>query len=723
MGNHFCTEPGTETTKPGVLEEEEEDASFTLLKHRRKTWHGSKRESQHSQQSQREESSQTVHEEQQHGQGHLPSSRSRRRFRTTWHGSRRPRSSSHADTFSSSHHHQHQQHHHHHRPSLKSVRHKSVKMAHATGHVVGHWFQALEEFFFPKIATYDTSNTTSKVNTPRVRGGVLLEGCTNAEEHYAKVQECLAKTRQLHSVEGLLALGLEYRILQCHVHTSNHQLLEQVETPTNNQRQQQHDDNDTNDSNNTNNHGEPQIQETSPGADNVNQSEPNTSDDENDDDHDATGGELAFWSAKMKQSQASNRFSQNAERQEVLSSFNEPGLFATDVTESLRSNVASSQTNFSVRLSMADTEQANMDWAPFCHLCMRRLYHIDSNTLLTVDNRKQYIADGDMYEEVARLCQEYAHDLMCEEGGLEWVTIEEAPPEETDADGKACDSPKKEPIRALVNSNHPLLVGPSSEMANRPTILIATGRGKVRAGIFSRQHLICSGLESATAVPIVREALQRRLNIVIVDPNVHGDHMGFVTFEKTMNYVSSLLHGESQDDSESPVPLAAKDLYVLSHSASGGHFARYLLNKSETYLPHIRAIAFTDSTHNIQWAKTNGNPELYQMLESNKCVYFRCSKVRQEDDSQWYLHSAGEEVQTDSFWQHRFGKIKTYWAGTNEHSLTNWHAHHKIWEHFDEYLKGGTATNETGTHNAVEPTKKSGPGHAHRYSAGEVIQL
>lgn len=33
--------------------------------------------------------------------------------------------------------------------------------------------------------------------------------------------------------------------------------------------------------------------------------------------------------------------------------------------------------------------------------------------------------------------------------------------------------------------------------------------------------------------------------------------------------------------------------------------------------------------------------------------------------------------------QHRFGQIKTYWACTNEHSLTNWYAHSKIWERFD----------------------------------------
>ena len=103
-----------------------------------------------------------------------------------------------------------------------------------------------------------------------------------------------------------------------------------------------------------------------------------------------------------------------------------------------------------------------------CPMCMRRLYHIPTNTLITEDNRKRFIADGDMYEEVARLCQEYAHEIMCEEGGLEWVLIEppssgssrpddEQPSAHTTAtaDHSANTTPEREPIRAMVNSDHP----------------------------------------------------------------------------------------------------------------------------------------------------------------------------------------------------------------------------------------------------------------------------
>lgn len=71
------------------------------------------------------------------------------------------------------------------------------------------------------------------------------------------------------------------------------------------------------------------------------------------------------------------------------------------------------------------------------------------------------------------------------------------------------------------------------------------------------------------------------------------------------------------------------------------------------------------------------------MLQSERCVYFRCSNPRR-DGAQSYLHEAGDPVETDSSWKHKFGCLKTLWAGTDEHSLTNWYAHAKIWDHFDQ---------------------------------------
>ena len=43
------------------------------------------------------------------------------------------------------------------------------------------------------------------------------------------------------------------------------------------------------------------------------------------------------------------------------------------------------------------------------------------------------------------------------------------------------------------------------------------------------------------------------------------------------------------------------------------------------------------------------------------------------------------EADTDRFWQHRFGRIRTLWAGTADHALSNWAGHESIWDHFDEH--------------------------------------
>ncbi|KAL3939815.1 MAG: hypothetical protein SGARI_001233 [Bacillariaceae sp.] len=294
--------------------------------------------------------------------------------------------------------------------------------------------------------------------------------------------------------------------------------------------------------------------------------------------------------------------------------------------------------------------------------------------MITMKNRKEFIADGDMYDTIARITQEYAQEVMARDGDLEWITICEA-------------GNNPEPIRALVSRR---LVEDESKLDREPTyvdarrkrrgsrsvtcdsdvsqcvVIVVTILGKVRAGVFSRQHLLTSGLECSTAVPIVQEAAKRGMIMVVVDPNVHGDRLGMSTFEKSM---ARLFRRWEHASEEKTPPLSQRDLYVLSHSQSGAQLARYLLEKSEKYIPHLRAVAFTDSTHNIQWAKSKEIKQLKDFLESDDCIYFRCSKDENNDPLLNPLSSLGEEVETDEFWKHRFGNIKTLCAGSDLEAL------------------------------------------------------
>lgn len=302
---------------------------------------------------------------------------------------------------------------------------------------------------------------------------------------------------------------------------------------------------------------------------------------------------------------------------------------------------------------------------------MTRLFHKESNTMITMKNRKEFIADGVMYDIICRLAMEYSQEVMIRDGQLEWVDIA------ADIENQS------EPIRALMSTR---LVEDESRLDNEPTLLIATGNGSVRAGVFSRQHLLTSGLECSSAVQYVSEAYKRNINVIVIDPNVHGDRFGMVTFEKSMMHLFRRWEEKKDISSlEQCTVKQKKNLYVLSHSHSGSQFVRYLLNKAEWYLPHIRAIAFTDSTHNIQWTKRKNQEALKKLLESDECIYFKRSD-QNIDHVLNPLSSIGEVVDTDEFWKHRFGKIQTLCAGTSEHSLTNWFPRNHIWDHFDLHL-------------------------------------
>ena len=303
-------------------------------------------------------------------------------------------------------------------------------------------------------------------------------------------------------------------------------------------------------------------------------------------------------------------------------------------------------------------------------ISMTRLFHKESNTMITSTNRKEFIADGTMYDIVCRLAMEHSQELMIQDGKLEWVTIPEEDPNNHQ-------SPTNEPIRALVSSR---IVQDESRLDTEPTLLVVTGKGHVRAGIFSRQHLLTSGLECSSSVQFVHEARKRGMNLIVFDPNAHSDRFGMQTFEKSMTHLF-----RRWEEAPETINVQQRSLYLLSHSQSGAQFVRYLLRKADCYLPHINAIAFTDSTHNIQWTKRQNQKGLEELLESERSLYFKRTDKTVEYPFRPFS-SIGRVVDTDQFWEHRFGKIKTLCAGTSEHSMTNWFARRNIWDHFDRFL-------------------------------------
>lgn len=214
--------------------------------------------------------------------------------------------------------------------------------------------------------------------------------------------------------------------------------------------------------------------------------------------------------------------------------------------------------------------------------------------------------------------------------------------------------------------------------------------------------------------------------MAIVDPNARGEGVGFDTFRRS--YSTLFLGGGEDNDgkdvssssgnglkeivndgnrmsreqsvnslSTSTNNAQSNSIYILAHSAGGAQLVRHLREDASS-LPSIKAIAFTDSSHNVQWCKNQ--PTLKEFLQKENCVYVRSNDVR---SSQSCVHvssrgkdihcgsnsslACGEEARTDQFWEHRFGKIRTLWAGHPEHSLSNYAGRDIIWDHFDEHAK------------------------------------
>jgi len=308
------------------------------------------------------------------------------------------------------------------------------------------------------------------------------------------------------------------------------------------------------------------------------------------------------------------------------------------------------------------------------------LFYQNTHTRITPINRPHWIAHGVHYNLLARLCQEYY---------LEYGQFVQKMIHHDDEGGPR-------PVHVWTTSS-----SSSSSSHTQPILLVCTGRGQVRAGIFSRQALLTHSIELGSASNVVQLAKQRNMQTILVDPNAYGERYGMEQLHVVLKYYLTLQ--------------LQRPIYLWAHSASGGHLVRYLMDHI-AQVHRIRGIVFTDSTHNIQWVAPSQQdfvplqhrrlsasqalrestlrvppvkPLLYRFLESDRCVYYRSHNVRQQHDrTNDHPYVAGTIIPTDSFWKHRFGMIITKWAGTDEHAWTNAYcAENAFSSHMDTWLE------------------------------------
>ena len=276
-------------------------------------------------------------------------------------------------------------------------------------------------------------------------------------------------------------------------------------------------------------------------------------------------------------------------------------------------------------------------------------------------------------------------------------------------------------------------------------------------------------------------SIQTQLAVVCLDSNALGSYNG-----------SDTVHRSLSSPALAPYLSNNRPLYVLCHSAAGGYFVQHLLktdaftntdhknnptssstttaaaaaatttatatttttaaattttvaaeSQSPTPTPlftveQIKALVFTDSTHDLRWLSLQSNPKMTNFLQSSVCLYIcsknndnnnnnskysnnnnnSCSRSSSDDKICYRSNDSNSNSNNENHydcyqnrqrlavavaasehlfsssngkynnnnnknnnvqWKKRFGNIETVYAGTNDHSLMCYQARFIIW--------------------------------------------
>jgi hypothetical protein len=533
----------------------------------------------------------------------------------------------------------------------------------------------------------------------------LLYGCTTADEHFDYIDEVCEKVANLRGREGLELMGFDFRI----VHHSKNCECPGVE----------HEEDDLTDSELDPEEMKEGYMESSEEGDDFGQFE-EESDSEQKTDAQMfmvpIGSPLKIPEDKLSEiAELSNgtnfhvqtspytsaNISRNTSTLSLFSLATHNTEFSNPTADGSRRMMSGGSRRASGRFPLSSIASSPNVFVMEQDSCALRLHHTSTNTVVTAENHNTYLADGKFYDELARLCMEHAQEVMMEEAGMEWVTIQEEPKY-----GAIVTKGFFENRKTARDNN-----------AKHRTLLVVTGKGQVEAGMFSRRHLLVTSMEAATALPFVREAQHRHMDIVMLDPNALGSRHGMDVVEKSLEHFFMGQNSLTEDE----------EVYILAHSMAGAQIVRFFIDNSSChrkpppapssasssvsdassnvsngtsngstaatdnssvvdrkaqrtfFLEKVKAFAFTDSNHNINWVKNH--PKLRHALTGPPSLYIKSHKVHEK------AKELGEAHHDCQFWRHRFGEIKTLWAGTHEHALTNYTSRAHIWEHFDQFLK------------------------------------
>lgn len=196
-------------------------------------------------------------------------------------------------------------------------------------------------------------------------------------------------------------------------------------------------------------------------------------------------------------------------------------------------------------------------------------------------------------------------------------------------------------------------------------LVLITGTGSVRAGVWGRGLLVALSAEHGCCLPMLRRARERGWAAVAFDPN-GGDAAG--DGEKGFHHCVDAWHATVD-------AAAAARVFVVAHSLGGACLVECLDRAAPQSLRRIAAVAFTDSVHYV-----SGD---HLQLRSGR-IGAEALAVLRDRAVAWVADPAGALDVV----QYEFNADKgcrCVFAGTADHAATNAAAEASIFAHFDRH--------------------------------------
>ena len=137
----------------------------------------------------------------------------------------------------------------------------------------------------------------------------------------------------------------------------------------------------------------------------------------------------------------------------------------------------------------------------------------------------------------------------------------------------------------------PIYASPNAFNSPKKLLVVIQGTGRVRAGVWSVGVCAYAGLDAGSALSAIREANQRNMEIVILNPN---DERNKVFSQRYKTNIGMVRHTLAIFE-DLIIPANPENIFILCHSMGGECTVSVIKKFPEWSIEHIRAIAMTDA--------------------------------------------------------------------------------------------------------------------------------